>query len=404
MNKFWHQLCLHKIMRPILIILFSVFFSAANSFAASKDSVIVGAEQPLQYLEMVGKSNIAVVANQTSKVGNMHLVDFLLAKKVNVKVVFGPEHGFRGEAEAGELVNSSVDKTTGLKVVSLYGNHKKPTKEDLKGIDMVVFDIQDVGVRFYTYISTLQYVMEACAENKLTLVILDRPNPNSFYVDGPVLNEKYKSFVGMQTIPVVHGMTIAEYAQMLNGEGWLDKKMNCNLKIVKVQKWTHYTPYELPEKPSPNLPNQTSIYLYPSLCLFEGTNVSVGRGTDFPFQVYGYPNSTNGTFEFTPQSIPGVSKTPLHEGKKCIGFDLRRFAPEPRQSNFNISWLIEAYKTTTDTSAFFNSFFDKLAGNSKLREQIIAGVPEKEIRDSWKQDLNKFMAIRKKYLLYKDFY
>jgi uncharacterized protein YbbC (DUF1343 family) len=403
MNKFWHQLCLHKIMRPILIILFSVFFSAANSFAASKDIVIVGAEQPLQYLEMVGKSNIAVVANQTSKVGSMHLVDFLLKKKVNVKLVFGPEHGFRGEAEAGELVNSSVDKTTGLKVVSLYGNHKKPTKEDLKGIDMVVFDIQDVGVRFYTYISTLQYVMEACAENKLTLVILDRPNPNGFYIDGPVLNEKYKSFVGMQTIPVVHGMTIAEYAQMLNGEGWLDKKVNCNLKIVKVQKWTHYTPYFLSEKPSPNLPNQTSIYLYPSLCLFEGTNVSVGRGTDFPFQVYGYPNSTNGTFEFTPQSIPGVSKTPLHEGKKCIGFDLRRFAPESRKSNFNISWLIEAYKTTTDTSTFFNSFFDKLAGDSKLREQIIAGVSEKEIRDSWKQDLNKFMAIRKKYLLYKDF-
>jgi uncharacterized protein YbbC (DUF1343 family) len=366
---------------------------------------IAGAERTELYLSSLKKKNVAVVANPTSMIGGKHLVDSLISSKIKVKCVFAPEHGFRGDAEAGEHLNNGIDKKSGVKVISLYGKHYKPTKEDLKGVQVVMFDIQDVGVRFYTYISTLQYVMESCIENKLPLIVLDRPNPNGFYVDGPVLDTAFKSFVGMQPIPVVHGMSIGEYALYLNGEYFKAHNKQCNLKVIPVGNWNHKSHVVLPVPPSPNLPNMESIYLYPSLCFFEGTKISVGRGTDKPFQIFGYPENKSGDYYFTPVSIPGKAKTPMYENQKCRGYNVSEYGEKfaSSEGQLNLNWIIQLYAEASNRNDFFNSFFDKLAGTDALKKQIEAGLSENEIRNTWGEKLEAFKVIRKKYLLYKDF-
>ena len=364
------------------------------------DEIVTGAEQFPLYASFLENKNVGVVANQTSFLENenQHLVDFLISKNVIVKKVFAPEHGFRGTADAGEHVKDGVDSKTGVPLISLYGNNKKPSHEQLKGIDVVVFDIQDVGARFYTYISTLHYVMEACAEAGIPVIVLDRPNPNGHYIDGPILEAANQSFVGMHPIPVVHGMTIGEYAKMINGEGWLKDKMKCELTVVEIENYTHDTPYALPIKPSPNLPNDQAINLYPSLCFFEGTFINAGRGTDMQFQVFGAPSlpASKYTFEYTPQSNEGA-KNPKFNGQLCHGKDLRK---EPRLNKINLEWLIDAYNANGKKKDFFNSFFIKLAGTDKLQQQIEQGLTAEEIRDSWKDGLARFKKIREKYLLY----
>jgi uncharacterized protein YbbC (DUF1343 family) len=365
--------------------------------------IICGAERTSEYLPLISGVDVGIVANPTSRIGNVHLVDSLVKAGINVKKVFAPEHGFRGEAEAGDTIVGGIDKGTGLKVVSLYGTHKKPTPEDLLGIKVLLFDIQDVGVRFYTYISTLHYVMEACAEADLPLIVLDRPNPNAFYVDGPVLEPDFKSFVGMHPVPVVYGMTIGEYARMINGEGWLGKGLRCGLSVISCTGWDHQTEYILPVKPSPNLPDQASVYLYPSLCFFEGTPVSIGRGTPFPFKVYGHPE-LDGVFEFTPVPNPGASLHPLHEGRVCRGKDLRieGLALLAARPGLILEWLIETYEAFPDKEKFFNAYFDTLAGTAGLRKMIISGKLQDEIRDSWEPGIRQFLKVRERYLLYPD--
>lgn len=365
---------------------------------------IPGAAQPEKYLPMLKGKKIGLVVNQTAMVGKEHLVDFLKKNKIEIVCIFAPEHGFRGDHSAGEKVKSSIDSKTKLPVYSLYGAYKKPNEEQLKKLDIVLFDIQDVGARFYTYISTLHYVMEACAEQNKTLLVLDRPNPNGFYVDGPLLDSSYKSFVGMHPVPIVHGCTMAEYAQMINGEGWLKNHISCKLDVVKIKNYTHQTPYKLPIKPSPNLPTMSSIYLYPSLCLFEGTPYSIGRGTNKPFECVGRPNCLIGSDLFTPQNIPGIAEHPPFEGKECKGFDLSEYGMNvaPFQKKINLYWLLELYKADSSKDTFFSPFFDKLAGTSELRKQIIAGKTEDEIRKSWQPGLKKYKMMRKKYLLYSE--
>ena len=389
-----------------LLILLLLSFQICGCTQTSKDNNTIkpGAERTGEYLKLLNNKRIAIVANQTSTIGKTHIVDSLLKLGVNIVKVFGPEHGFRGNAGAGEKVKDNTDIKTGLPVVSLYGKHKKPTPDDLKNVDIVVFDIQDVGVRFYTYISTMTHVMGACAENKVDFIVLDRPNPHGSYIDGPVLEPAYSSFVGMHQVPVVHGMTVGEYARMVNGEGWLKNKEQCNLKVIKVQNYTHNSYYRLPVPPSPNLPNMNAIELYPSLCFFEGAIISVGRGTDKPFQVIGHPGFADGNYSFTPVDIPGVAMNPKYEGKVCNGFDLSGYADTIIfERRLDLRWLIQMYKYFQGKDDFFNSFFDKLAGTDKLRKQIISGLPEKEIRESWKPGLTKFNKVRKKYLLYPDF-
>ncbi|MBI5219300.1 MAG: DUF1343 domain-containing protein [Bacteroidia bacterium] len=365
----------------------------------------VGAERIDQYLPLLKGKRVAIVANQSSLVKNMHLIDTLLALKVDIKKIFSPEHGFRGNAEAGEIVKSYKDSRTGIDVISIYGDSKKPKKEALENIDLIVFDIQDVGVRFYTYASTMHYVMEACAENNVQFLVLDRPNPNGFYVDGPVMEMKYSSFIGLHPVPLVHGMTLAEYAKMINEEGWLKNGVKCKLSYVLCENYNHKLFYNLPVRPSPNLPNMTAVYLYPVLGLFEGTVISVGRGTDFPFQVIGHPNLINSTFFFIPQSKPGASKNPSYKGRKCFGYDLREKGADYFTENkkINIQLVIDTYKNLKDRSKFFSNFFSKLAGNTNLRKQIEAGVIETDIRKSWEKNLEEFKNKRKKYLLYEDF-
>ena len=357
------------------------------------------------YVNLLKGKNIAVVANQTSvifkelykkKQEARHLVDSLLTLGIEVKKVFAPEHGFRGKADAGEVVKDGFDTKTGLQIISLYGKNKKPSATQLKGIDIVVFDIQDVGARFYTYISSLHYVMEACAEAGIPVIILDRPNPNSHYIDGPVLEAKHTSFVGMHTVPVVYGMTIGEYGQMINGEKWLKNGIQCDLKVIPLKNYNHQTKYSVPIKPSPNLPNDKSINLYPSLCFFEGTNVSAGRGTEMQFQVYGSPYITKSSFTFTPQANEG-SKYPKYKKQRCFGEDLRT---AKNLNKLDLSYLLKAYQQNT-SKEFFNTFFTKLAGTERLQEQIEQGLSEKEIRKTWVQDIISFKKIRKKYLLYK---
>jgi len=362
--------------------------------------IIVGAERFQLYSEILKGKNVGVVANQTSflEKENQHLVDFLISKKVSVKKVFAPEHGFRGTADAGEHVKDGIDSKTGVPLISLYGSNKKPSPEQLKGIDVVVFDIQDVGARFYTYISTLHYVMEACAELGISVIVLDRPNPNGHYIDGPILEKEHQSFVGMHPIPIVHGMTIGEYAKMINGEGWLNNRLKCDLSVIEMENYTRKTPYSLPIKPSPNLPNDQSINLYPSLCFFEGTFINAGRGTEMQFQVFGAPSlpASKYSFQYTPQPNEG-SKDPKFKGQLCYGKDLRK---EPRLNKINLEWLIDAYNANGKKKDFFNSFFVKLAGTKKLQQQIEQGLSAEEIRDSWKEGLGKFEKVRGKYLLY----
>ena len=363
--------------------------------------VKVGAQRTSDYIPLLKGKKVALVANQTSLVGETHLLDTLISLGIKVSKVFTLEHGFRGSADAGEKVESSFDPKTGVRMVSIYGKDKKPRTEEMRDIDVVVYDVQDVGARFYTYISSLHYIMEAVAENKKSLLILDRPNPNGYYVDGPILETRYKSFVGMHPVPIVHGMTIGEYAQMINGEGWLSSKTKANIKVITCLKYTHSTHYELTIKPSPNLPNMQSIRLYPSLCLFEGTNVSVGRGTDFPFQVFGSPDMQGFDFAFVPQSREGA-KYPPHKDKNCFGVDLRNF-DQHYINQINIDWISNAYEASSNKGAFFTDFFQRLAGTEELKNQIISGISEDVIRATWKPGIDNFKAIRKKYLLYPDF-
>lgn len=364
----------------------------------------VAAERFSLYLSLLRGKKVGIIANQGSvvkgKSGQMyvHLVDTLLSLDVNIVKVFSPEHGFRGKADAGELISDETDAKTGLKIISLYGNNKKPKAEQLKDVDILLFDLQDVGVRFYTYISTLHYVMQAAAEHKIPLIVLDRPNPNAQYIDGPVLQEKYKSFVGMHSVPVVYGMTIGEYALMINGENWLQNKWHCNLKVIENQNYTHNTKYILPVKPSPNLPNAKAVNLYPSLCFFEGTNISCGRGTEMQFQIFGSPDlpATIYPFQFIPQPNEGA-KHPLFEGKTCYGLNLEN---QSDLDFLNLQWLADAYKNYPDKNNFFTNYFDTLAGNSELKNQIILGYSMDDIRKTWQPDLEKFKKIRNKYLLY----
>ncbi|MBL4754181.1 MAG: DUF1343 domain-containing protein [Flavobacteriales bacterium] len=380
----------------------TVYKSRVGRQADSK--IVVGAERMDLYLFILKGKSIAIIANQTSMVGDQHLVDTLLSRGITIKKVFSPEHGFRGSADAGEKVQNYKDKKTGLPIVSLYGKHHKPSSEDLEGIDIVIFDIQDVGVRFYTYISTMHYVMEACAENEVKFLILDRPNPNGYYVAGPTMEEEYTSFVGLHPVPLVHGMTIAEYARMINGQGWLKNQVKCDLIHILCEGYTHSSLYQLPIKPSPNLPNMQSIYLYPSLGLFEGTFISVGRGTDHPFQALGHPDMQNAKFKFKPKSTPGA-KNPPYKGTVCYGHDLRNFSNMilKNYQGLYLYWLTGAYQDSPDKEKFFNNYFNSLAGNSTLKQQIIDGLNEEDIAKSWEQDLLHYKRIRKGYLLYTDF-
>jgi len=397
---------------PLLLLLMQLPFitnaqqevASINAKVITADSIKVGAQRTELYFPLLRGKNVAVVVNHTALIGKTNLVDSLVNAGITVKKIFCPEHGFRGTADAGESIKNTIDVKTGLPVISLYGKYYKPKASDLKGIDIVIYDIQDVGVRFYTYISTMTYVMEACAENNIEFLVLDRPNPNGYYVDGAVLEKENSSFVGLHPVPIVYGMTVAEYASMVNGEGWLKNGVKCKLKYIPVNNYNHTYYYVLPVPPSPNLPNMNSVYLYPSLGLFEGTVISVGRGTNFPFQVIGHPDLKNDNFSFTPESKPG-STNPLFLGVKCNGYNLNNFA------NFYIKnlrqiylfWLTTTYKDVPDKANFFNSYFDRLAGTGKLRQQIISGTSEDDIRKSWQNDIDKFKKIRKKYLLYPDF-
>ena len=388
-----------KYIIPVLLVIASV---AACSAEKGDTTLMTGAERTGEYLPLIKGKRVAVVANQTSIVGKSHLVDTLISAGIDIRLIFAPEHGFRDLADDGAVITSGTDPVTGVPVVSLYSSKKKPSPEDLAGIDVVIFDIQDVGTRFYTYLTTMCYVMEACAENGKQYIVLDRPNPNGFYVDGPILDTSaYTLFVGIHPIPVVHGMTFGEYAGMVNGEGWLAGGIKCDLQVIKCTGYTHDTMYQLPVIPSPNLPNMNSVYLYPSLCFSEGTVLSCGRGTDFAFQVLGAPGMPDTGFSFTPKPSFG-SSNPKHNGVTCYGIDLRNataegLVPKPE---INLDWLIEMYKAYPDKEKFFNGYFDTLAGSSTLREQIISGMSAADIRASWKEGLDRFRVTREKYLLY----
>ncbi|MDA0314562.1 MAG: DUF1343 domain-containing protein [Bacteroidetes bacterium] len=383
-----------------LIYILTICLYLTSIVDAYTQQILVGAEQTQLYLPQLQGKKVGVVGNQTSMLpqsNQKHLVDFLLENKIQVVKVFVPEHGFRGTADAGEKINNSIDTKTGLPIVSLYGANKKPSAEQLKDLDVLVFDLQDVGVRFFTYISTLHYVMEACAEQEKPLILLDRPNPNGGDVDGPMLKKGFDSFVGMHPIPIVHGLSIGELAGMINGEKWLKGGVKVNLTVILVANWTHEMSYELPVKPSPNLPNALSIRLYPSTCLFEGTVVSLGRGTYFPFQVYGYPDARFGEFTFTPVAIDGMSKTPPHQNTLCYGRDLRS---ESLKQPFTLNYLLEAYQRSGMKEKFFNGYFNTLVGTDELKKQILAGKTEAEIRATWKQGLQDYAQLRKTYLVY----
>ena len=394
-----------RLKYTIMLALLSQFALAQSLRLKSPDSLVVGADRPGAYLASLYGKNVGLVVNHSSLVrDSSHLVDFLLKNDIAVKKIFSPEHGFRGEASAGAKVADGKDPKSGLPVISLYGNHKKPTAEDLSGLDILVFDIQDVGARFYTYISTMSYVMEAAAEQKIKLIILDRPNPHGYYIDGPVLDLKHKSFVGMHPVPMIHGMTVGEYAQMVNGEGWLRGSIRCDLEVVPCLNYDHRTSFTLPVKPSPNLPNRLAVNLYPSLCLFEGTPVSVGRGTKFPFQLIGAPWFSEYNFEFTPIDRPGA-KNPPYENQACKGFLLQDFADSyiDGLGEVYLFWLVESYKMAPNKSEFFKPFFTLLAGTTELQKQIEKGMSVEDIRASWQKDLSAFQQIRRRYLLYEDF-
>jgi uncharacterized protein YbbC (DUF1343 family) len=387
-------------MRKYLVLLFVALIAFFVTSYKSADAPVPGAERIKEYRKLLEGKTIAIVANQTSMVGNEHLVDMLAGMGIRIKAIFAPEHGFRDLADAGATIKDGKDSKTGIPIISLYGKQVKPSPADLSGVDVVVFDIQDVGTRFYTYISTLHYVLEACAENKIRFVVLDRPNPNGFYYDGNILDTAHRSFVGMDPVPIVHGMTVGEYAMMLNGEGWLKNGVKCELEVVKCLNYTHSTMYAPPIKPSPNLPNHTSILLYPSICFFEGTKISVGRGTAFPFQVYGSPLLPDRGFSFTPESVAGA-KNPPFLGVKCYGTDLRGAIDVYNPiKGLNLEWVIKAYNDYPEKDKFFTSYFDVLAGGPELREHIQKGMTPEQIRETWKQGLAEYGKIRAKYLLY----
>lgn len=398
---------MNKLFSFVLVLSNILLFGMHTSCAHDAGKLNTGTAGPIpaanqinEYLPLLKDKKAALVVNHTSLVDNTHLADTLLSRGVSVVKIFAPEHGFRGKAEAGETIKNDIDAVTGLPIVSIYGKNKKPLPEQLLDVDIIIFDIQDVGVRFFTYISTMHYVMEAAAENNKEVLILDRPNPNGNYIDGPLLEEKHKSFIGMHPIPIVHGLTVGELAQMINGEKWLKGGQQAKLHIIKAKNYSHKDFYSLPVSPSPNLPNDLSIALYPSICLFEGTIISLGRGTKFPFQAIGYPDKMYGDFSFTPVSIAGVAKNPPHENKICYGMDLRHTT---LTRAFTLKYLIDFYQKSKDKSTYFTTFFYKLAGNEKLREQIQNGLSEDDIRKSWQSDLNKYKEVRKKYLLYPDF-
>jgi uncharacterized protein YbbC (DUF1343 family) len=369
--------------------------------ASNMGTVSPGATQWQSYLPLLINRKVGVVANHTSMVNEIHLVDFLISRGVHVAKVFAPEHGFRGEAGPGDKINSGKDAKTGLEVISLYGAKRKPDAAHLSNLDYIIFDIQDVGARFYTFISTLHYIMEACAESNLPVIVLDRPNPNGFYVDGPVLDTAYRSFVGIAPVPVVHGLTMGEYAMMANGEGWLENKVKCDVKVIRSEGYSHSVIYDLPVPPSPNLPNMPSVYLYPSLCFFEGTAISVGRGTELPFQIIGFPGFKGGNFSFTPHEIPGVIKDPPYEGVECNGIMLNEtWQSVLENKELKLEHLLTMYRVFPDKDKFFNNFFDKLAGTDQLRKQIIAGTSPEAIRKSWQPALDNYKHRRLKYLLY----
>jgi len=397
----------YKFNKVFGLLLVLVVMNSFQSNAQYKTTIKVGSENFEEYLPTIKDKRIAIVGNQTSTVGSTHLVDTLLSLGVDVKKVFAPEHGFRGTADAGEKVSDGKDLKTGLPILSLYGRkNRKPSIEKLSDIDIVIFDIQDVGARFYTYISTMHYVMEACAEQNKKMIILDRPNPNGFYVDGPTLKKGNESFVGMHAVPIVHGMTIGEYAQMINGEKWLANEVQCELVVIKCRNYEHADFYELPIKPSPNLPNMASIYLYPSLCLFEGTNVSIGRGTKKPFQMLGSPLISETGFSFTPRPTPGA-KHPKLEGESCNGYDLEDFG-EHYLRNFSklyLHWIVAMYQESSNKTEFFrkDGFFRLLTGDKEIRKMIEEGKDANEIWSSFQDEIKSFKVIRKKYLLYLDF-
>jgi uncharacterized protein YbbC (DUF1343 family) len=386
----------------------SLFALLSCSYGQSRQvvkQVIPGGERLQVYVPMLEHKRVGLIANHTSLVGEIHLVDTLLSLGVNLTKIFAPEHGFRGTADAGEHVGNVADPKTGLPVISLYGANKKPRPEYLEDLDILMFDLQDVGVRFYTYLSTMHYAMEAAAEQGVEFMVLDRPNPNGYYVDGPVLDMGQKSFVGMHPIPLVHGMTLGELAQMINGESWLEGGVTCDLTVVPCENYTHKTLYRLPVRPSPNLPNMLSVYLYPSLGLFEGTVMSIGRGTEFPFQVFGHPDMKNTVFSFTPVSMEGMSRNPKHQNQLCRGVDLRdfeeRFVVDRRE--IILEWLLFAYRNMEDKDNFFNPYFSKLIGNEQIADMIRRGAGIDAIRRTWQKDVAEFKRLRKKYLLYQDF-
>ncbi|MBP6385558.1 MAG: DUF1343 domain-containing protein [Pseudarcicella sp.] len=385
---------IYNIILLSLVVLTNSFSQKSNK---SAQPIIVGAAQTNSYLHLLTNKKIGLIVNHTSMIGSVHLVDSLLKLGIDIQTIFAPEHGFRGTSDAGEHIKNGIDTKSNLPIISLYGKNKKPTKAQLENLDLLIFDIQDVGARFYTYSSTLHYVMEACAENKKEILVLDRPNPNGDCVDGPVLDKKQASFVGLNPIPILHGCTLGELAQMINGEGWLDNKVKASLTVIPCLNYNHQAFYSPLIPPSPNLPNYQSIKLYASLCLFEGTAVSVGRGTNTQFQVIGAPNSRYGKYIFTPEDKIGA-QNPLHEGLKCYGIDLRK--ENTNNLGFTLKYLIDFYKKSGLKDKFFNSFFDKLAGNDTLKKQIISNMSEKNIRATWKKDLQNYLTIRKKYLIY----
>ena len=367
--------------------------------------LMTGAERTSLYVPLLEGKRVGVVVHPASRIGPVHLVDSLLNRGVQIIRIFSPEHGFRGNGDAGEVLNDETDSRSGLPIISLYGNRKKPLPEDLEGLDILLFDLQDVGTRFYTYLSTLHLVLEACAENGIPLMVLDRPNPNGYFVDGPILDPAFRSFVGMHPIPIVHGMTLGELARMINGECWLRDSLGSDLTVISCKGYFRGREYDLPVPPSPNLPNMLATYLYPSLCLFEGTIVSVGRGTETPFQVYGSPDFPTGTFQFIPSPMPGA-KHPPHEGKICKGYDLRSLDGKDirRLGRLDLTYLLDYYMQYPDPPVFFlsNGYFDLLAGTDQLRNQIQLGWTEAQIRESWKEGLAQFKSLRQRYLLYKE--
>lgn len=394
------------IMRTIVIITLALLLGFCNQPQAvnkpETKPIITGAERIQEWLPMVQGKKVGILANHTALVGTKHLVDTLISSGIEVTKIYVPEHGFRGDADAGEHINDGFDPSTGIPIISLYGSNKKPTPQQMEHVDILIFDIQDVGARFYTYISSLHYLMEACAENNKPLIVLDRPNPNGEYFDGPVLKPEFKSFVGMHPIPLVHGLTVGELALMINGEGWLANAQKCELTVIEVANYNKNMPYSVLLPPSPNLPNDLSIRLYPSLCFFEATNVSIGRGTYFPFQVIGYPDSTWGEFSFTPVSIEGMAKQPLQEGKVCFGEDLREL--DPWEQTFTLKYYMKYYEKSGKSKDFTSRrrWFNLLAGTNVLLNQIEAGLSEDEIRDSWKEEHEAYNKMRQPYLLYDD--